>query len=166
MKTALQAAQEISTLINSRAQSPRVDELEAIIAGVTTRQHACAHTTQDDPSLCALQQKVDAVHQLYEEAQRSEGDGDAKCATLDKANAGDSELSAIARRVFDARPLTLPNLKQRAVLARYWHQYAYDVEAWTKPEDCDSWEDEVIAQLIHGVLQIDTPPSIHSKVGE
>lgn len=52
------------------------------------------------------------------------------------------------------------------MLAKYWHQYAYDVEAWTKPEDCGSWEDEVIAQLIYGALQIDAPPSIHSKVGE
>jgi hypothetical protein len=100
------------------------------------------------------------------EHKRSDGGSYAKCAALDKANAGDSELSAIARRIFDTRPITLPNLKQRAVLARYWHQYAYDVEAWTKPEDCDSWEDEVIAQLIRGVLQIDAPPSIHSKVGE
>ena len=30
------------------------------------------------------------------------------------------------------------------------------MEAWAKPEDCGSWEDEVIAQLIHGVLQIGT----------
>jgi hypothetical protein len=166
MKTALQAAREICTLINSRAQSPRVDELVAIIADVTTHQHSCLHTVQDNPSICALQQKVDAVHQLYEEARGIARDSDAHDPTLDKANAGDSELSEIARRVFNTRPITLSNLKQRAVLARYWHQYAYDVEAWAKPEDCGHWEDEVIAQLIHGVLQIDTPPSIHSKVGD
>jgi hypothetical protein len=162
---ARQAAEQIAALINSRVQSPRVDEMEAIVAGVMTCQHTSVIAMtpvggfapgEEDFSLAALQQKVDAVHQLYEEA-RGIGRGDAHDLALDKANAGDSELSAIARRVFDARPITLSNLKQRAVLARYWHQYAYDVEAWVKPEDCGHWEDEVIAQLIHGVLQIDTP---------
>ena len=65
MRTVLQAAQEISALINSRAQSPGVDELEAIISGVTSRQHACAHTAQDDPSLCDLQQMLAAIEQQY-----------------------------------------------------------------------------------------------------
>jgi hypothetical protein len=40
---ARQAAEQIAALINSRVQSPRIDELEAIIAGVTTPQPVCAH---------------------------------------------------------------------------------------------------------------------------
>ena len=68
MKTALQAAQEISTLINARAQSPRIDEMEAVIVGAMPRQHACARATEDDPSLCALGQKLQEVNQLYQAA--------------------------------------------------------------------------------------------------
>ena len=148
---ARQAAEQIAALINSRVQSPRIDEMEAIIAGVTTRQHACAHTAQDDPALAALQQRLEAVTQQYRDAQHCDE-------ATKRADDADRELGVVSRRIFDARPITLHNLKQRAVLARYWHQFAYDAEKWTVPEDCGSWEDEVIAQLIHGVLQIDAPP--------
>ena len=65
-------------------------------------------------------------------------------------------MCAVSRRIFAAQPITLHNLKQRAVLAKYWHQFAADAEKWITPEDCGSWEEEVIAQLIHGVLQIGT----------
>jgi hypothetical protein len=45
------------------------------------------------------------------------------------------------------------------VLAKYWHQYGDDAEKWQAPSDCDAWEDQVMAHLIDGVLQIDAPPA-------
>jgi hypothetical protein len=156
MKTARQAAEEIATLINSRAQSPRIDELEAAIAGAMTRQHACARATAEgDPSLCALRQKLQEVNQLYEAAK----DTDDWLPARDRADAADNDLAELSRRIFATRPITLHNLKLRAVLAKYWHQYGDDAEKWVTPDDCDAWEDQVVAHLIEGVLQIDTPPA-------
>ena len=61
MKTSLQAAQEIAALINSRPISPRIDELEAVISSVMTRQDA----RQEEQTLAALQQKIAEVDRLY-----------------------------------------------------------------------------------------------------
>jgi hypothetical protein len=274
MKTALQAAQEISALINSRAQSPRVDELEAIIAGVATCQHTSTqamtpalavlewhrqlaeddrkwmdgrlsedewtalddgqvsraklafarpvrswedvallgalciywnfphHDSNDqanmrellgrpsrigmdeqtlahllkaictmggfapgeipttgtaaisaeDVDLCALRQKLAETSKLYEI-------DDGSHAATEKADAADNELTALSERIFATRPITLHNLKQRALLAKYWHQHRPDGEKWQAPSDCDAWEDQVMAHLIDGVLQIDAPPA-------
>ena len=65
----------------------------------------------------------------------------------------------MSERIFATRPITLHNLKQRAVLAKYWHQHRPDGEKWITPDDCDMWEDQVIAHLIEGVLQIVAPPT-------
>jgi hypothetical protein len=149
------AAQEIATLINTRPQSPHVDELEAIIAGAMPRQHACARaTTEDDPSLCALRQKLQEVNQLYEAAK----DNDDWLPARDMADAADNELTELPRRIFATRPVTLHNLKQRAVLAKYWQEHNHHGEAWEVPDDCDAWEHTVMAHLIDGVMRIDAPP--------
>jgi hypothetical protein len=48
---ARQAAEQIAALINSRAQSPRIDELEVIIAGVATRQDASTQVMTPAPAV-------------------------------------------------------------------------------------------------------------------
>jgi hypothetical protein len=122
-------------------------------------------TAQDDPSLAALGQKLAEVDQLYEAAKDlGEGGGDpAKAEAIDRADAADSELTELSRRIFAARPITLHNLKLRAVLAKYWQEHNQHGEAWEVPEDCDAWEHAVMAHLIDGVLRIDAPPSQQSS---
>jgi len=103
-----------------------------------------------------LQRRIDEVDRLYGVAS-AERDGERT--GTDKADAADNELAAISKRIFASRPITLHNLKQRAVLARYWHRHRPDGEAWKTPHDCDAWEDQVMAHLIQGVLDIGTPPA-------
>jgi hypothetical protein len=103
----------------------------------------------------ALRQRLADIEQLYEI-------DDGSHAATEKADAADNELTALSERIFAARPITLHNLKQRALLAKYWHQHRPDGEEWEVPSDCDAWEDQVIAQLIHAVLQIDAPSSEQS----
>jgi hypothetical protein len=45
------AAEQIAALINSSPRSPRVDELEAIVAGVMTRQHTPIHAMMSAPAV-------------------------------------------------------------------------------------------------------------------
>jgi hypothetical protein len=142
MKSSLQAAQEIAALINSRPVSPRVDELDAIISSVLT----CQHTWREDQTLAALQQKLDEATRLNESDDR------------DKADAADKALEAVTKRIFAARPITLHNLKLRAVLAKYWQEHSHHGEAWDVPDDCDAWEHTVMAHLIDGVLKMGAPP--------
>ena len=156
MKTSLQAAQEIAVLINSRPVSPRIDELEAVISSVMTRQDA----RQEEQTLAALQQKIAEVDRLYAVA-KAEPAG--QRALLDRADAADNELAAISKRIFAARPVTLHNLKLRAVLAKYWQQRRPDGKACVTPNDCDAWEDQCLAHLIEGVLQIDAQPTQSSR---
>jgi hypothetical protein len=110
---------------------------------------------KDDPSLSVLQQKLKEVDQLSEIAKGLDDEKDWVPARS-KADAADAELSAMSERIFATRPITLHSLKLRAVLAKYWHQHRPDGEEWNTPSDCDAWEDQVIAHLIDGVLQIST----------
>jgi hypothetical protein len=146
---ARQAAEQIAALINSRVQSPRIDEMEAIIAGATARYDK----PQDDQTLAALRQKIAEVARLYEVA-KAEPDGER--ADLDKADAADNELTAISKRIFATWPITISNLQLRALLAKHWH--GFDAGEWKTPDDCDAWEHTVMAHLIDGVLKVDTPP--------
>ena len=66
MKTPLQAAQEIAALINSRPRSPRVEELEAIISGVSDG----SRHDGGDQTLAALRQRLEAVTHLEALAKR------------------------------------------------------------------------------------------------
>ena len=91
----------------------------------------------------ALRQRLADLEQLYEI-------DDGSHAATEKADAADNELTALSERIFATRPITLHNLKQRALLAKYWHQHRPDGEEWEVPSDCDAWEDQVIAHLIHG----------------
>ena len=104
---ARQAAEQIAALINSRVQSPRIDEMEAIIAGVTARHD----TPQDDQTLAALRQKIAEVARTQRSLRLTDGEH----ADLDKADAADNELTAMSKRIFAARPITIHNLKLRAV---------------------------------------------------
>jgi hypothetical protein len=108
-----------------------------------------AAISAEDVDLCALRQKLAETSKLYEI-------DDGSHAATEKADAADNELTALSERIFATRPITLHNLKQRAVLAKYWHQHRPDGEEWKTPSDCDAWEDQVIAHLIDGVLQINT----------
>lgn len=90
---------------------------------------------------------------LYEVA-KAEPDGER--ADLDKADAADNELTAISKRIFATWPVTIRNLQQRALLAKYWH--GFDAGEWKTPDDCDAWEDTVMAHLIDGVLRINASP--------
>ena len=94
-------------------------------------KHACAPYTraQDDPSLAALQQRLEAVTQQYRDAQHCDE-------ATKKADDADREMGVVSKRIFDARPITLHNLKQRAVLAKYWHQHNTMARNGTVPEDC------------------------------
>ena len=105
---------------------------------------------KDDPSLCDLRQRLEAAGQLHATAQ----DDDASR----MADAADREMGTLSERIFAIRPITLHNLKQRAVIAKYWQEHNHHGEAWEVPSDCDAWEHTVMAHLIHGVLQIDAPP--------
>ena len=121
---ARQAAEQIAALINSRVQSPRIDEMEAIIAGVTHVNTRYAHKAQDDPSLAALRQRSEAAL----------GNKDAQ--RLRRGSPKRPTMPTVSWRRFPGAsslpgPSPLHNLKQRAVLARYWHQFAYDAEKWT-----------------------------------
>jgi hypothetical protein len=107
---------------------------------------------KDDPSLCYLRQRLEAVGQQYKDAQHCDE-------ATKRADAADGEMSELSKRIFDARPVTLHNLKQRAVLAKYWQEHNHHGEAWDVPDDCDAWEHTVMAHLIEGVLQTDAPPA-------
>jgi hypothetical protein len=88
-----------------------------------------AHARQDDPTLAALEQKLAQVDQFYEVA-RGPAEEKGWLPLRDKADAADNDLTALSRRIFAARPITLHNLQQRAVLAKYWHQHGDDAEKW------------------------------------
>jgi hypothetical protein len=108
-----------------------------------------AAISAEDVDLCALPQKLAETSKLYEI-------DDGSHAATEKADAADNELTALSERIFATHPVTIHNLKQRAVLAKYWHQHRPDGVEWKTPSDCDAWEDQVIAHLIDGVLQINT----------
>jgi hypothetical protein len=114
-----------------------------------------AISAEEDVDLRTLRQRLAAVGKLYDDAR----DSDDKDGATERADAADKDLSALSERIFATRPITLHNLQQRAVLAKYWHQHGDDAEKWQAPSDCDAWEDQVMAHLIDGVLQIDAPPA-------
>jgi len=64
----------------------------------------------------ALRQRLADLQQLYEI-------DDGSHAATEKADAADNELTALSERIFATRPITLHNLKQRAVLAKYWQEH-------------------------------------------
>jgi hypothetical protein len=111
---------------------------------------------KDDPSLSALQQKMDEVDRLYEAVKGIDEGADWLPAQA-KADAADNDLTALSKRIFAAQPITIHNVKQRALLAKYWQQHGDEAEKWVTPSDCDAWEDQVMAHLIDGVLKVDTP---------
>jgi hypothetical protein len=103
----------------------------------------------------------DEAKRLYEAAEHlgeNRGADPALAAANDKADGADLAMTELSERIFAALPITPHNLKLRAVLAKYWQEHNQHGEAWETPDDCDAREHTVMAQLIHGVLQIDTPP--------
>jgi hypothetical protein len=102
------------------------------------------HARLDDPRLAALEERLREVDQLHDEAKRlyaaakhlgkKRGADPALAAGNQKADEADFALTELSKRIFAARPITLHNLKLRAVLARYWQGLGDQGEQWTVPE--------------------------------
>jgi hypothetical protein len=128
------------------------------------------HARQDDPTLAELQERLREVDRLHDEAKQSydaaektalgriRGADPALAAANNKADEADFALTELSKRIFAARPISLHNLKLRAVIAKYWQGLGEQGEKWTLPEQCTDWESEVFAHLIDGVLRFDAPP--------
>jgi len=129
--------------INERPQSPRQDEIEAIIA------KAMAPQPMATARLVELRRAIATVEAAEEEA----GPGEARTdATQDRIDRLYAPFDAMTQTVWDTPPTTPVDLHERAIIARHWFNVGR--ADWENPCDLDDWGDQAIAQLIHGVLQL------------
>ena len=136
------AAAAIVALINERPQSPRQDEIEAIIA------KAMAPQPMATARLVELRRAIATVEAAEEEA----GPGEARTdATQDRIDRLYAPFDAMTQAVWDTPPTSPVDLHERAIIARHWFNVSR--ADWENPCDLDDWGDQAIAQLIHGVLQ-------------
>lgn len=139
--TAHAAAAEIVALINARPTSPRQDEIEAIIAKVSTSLPAA------DAEATARRVALQAAIAAMEAAGTDDGD---------VVDARDAPLTAITEEVWSRPPRSLADLQDYALIAKHWLGVHIGAP-WSDPGDVDDWGDFAIAELIHAVLRFDQP---------
>ncbi len=148
-----EAASAILALIHSKPQSPRIDEIEAILA-------------QAVPSSAFADHHHDRLAKVEEWINKTQ-DGDAKSnetkaeADIDEADRINAAFGRYCEAIWSVPPQTLTGLQERAALARYWHQIVG--EEWEEPDDCDDWGNRTIAELIKAVQEFGSPPSKRSS---
>jgi hypothetical protein len=141
-----EAAAAIVALINSRVQSPRQDELEAIVRRVgQLPQQRRARFEQ----IRRLNERAAAVDKEY----HALPEGEERDRLLDNEDALELEIEALCRATW-AQPVRQPlpdEVRERAQIALRWHRMRAD--DWEEPSDCDDWGDRCIAEFIDAVLQ-------------
>ena len=149
------AAAEIVALINSRATSPRQEEIEAILAKVSGSPPVQPKADAVG-RLSALRAAIDDVETLLDSGDLS----DEECDRLEATTRRVDKLTTIA---WATPPHTFADLQERALIARHCHRDAecgkFEGDRWVRapgpwvvPSDCDSWSDKGIAELIHAIL--------------
>lgn len=145
------AAAEILSLVNSQPCTPRLAEIEAIVARCMS-----AEITQPDPISDPLVQEVIAAAEAFETA----CDGGA---TEDEVAALHAQLIVTARKVWSRTPTTLADVLARAIVSEGWNA---EVESGTgsltyrdptalaaehRPPECD-WSAE--AHLLDAIRKV------------
>jgi hypothetical protein len=146
-----EAARAIVLLINQRPTSPRQDEIEAILAKVTSP----SLYLQEEPTLAL---EIRRLHEKADEANERVGYhppvSELRNACIDEHDRFMEQATRIAEAVWSAPPRSIADLYVRAEIARYWHQGEETRLEGEKPEECDDWGHRAIAELIHAVLQL------------
>jgi hypothetical protein len=157
VRTVREAAEQIVALINSRASSPRLEEIEALISKAIG---PAVPATLD--RLAQLQTAIAAI-EAAEDARRPSGGMIATTAAeMDAVRTYDKlcePLTALSEAVWNTSPRTLTDLKERALIAQHWLDARCDDNArWQlsqPPSELNDSGERAIAELIHAVWLFD-----------